>query len=62
MFLICRLKKIKFLIDFHNYGFTILNLSMKNKLVIKLVKWYEKFFGSKADFAFCVSDKMKADL
>jgi beta-1,4-mannosyltransferase len=46
-------------IDVHNYGYTILNLSIKNPLIIKLAQAYERFFGKKAKKAFCVSDKMK---
>jgi beta-1,4-mannosyltransferase len=46
-------------IDFHNYGYTILNLGIKNHLIIKLAQSYERFFGKNAKKAFCVSDKMK---
>lgn len=49
-------------IDFHNYGFTILNLSVKNKWIMKLATLYERYFARKAQGFFCVSDQMKADL
>lgn len=32
--------KYQIYIDFHNYGYTILNLSVKNNLIIKLAKAY----------------------
>jgi len=32
--------KYKIYIDFHNYGYTILNLSVKNHFIIKLAKIY----------------------
>jgi beta-1,4-mannosyltransferase len=52
----------KIYIDFHNYGYTILNLRIKNAYIIAWAKYYEKFFGRKAVKSFCVSDKMKEDL
>ena len=55
-------KRYKIVIDFHNYGYTILALNVKNKMIIKVAKWYEHFFGKKCSKAFCVSDYMKEDL
>lgn len=52
----------KIYIDFHNYGYTILSLNVKNKLLNIVAKQYEKFFGKRNTRAFCVSDAMKADL
>lgn len=49
-------------IDFHNYGYTILALKVRNKLVNKLAEKYEKFFGKRNTRAFCVSDAMQFDL
>jgi beta-1,4-mannosyltransferase len=54
--------KYQVYIDFHNYGYTILNLNVKNRLIIKLATIYEKFFSRKAKRFFCVSDEMKKDL
>ncbi|EGR31148.1 hypothetical protein IMG5_116780 [Ichthyophthirius multifiliis] len=62
LYVICRLKQIKMIIDFHNYGFTILQLSLKNSLIFRLAKKYEKYFASKCDQAFCVSKQMQKDL
>ena len=56
------LKKTAFVIDFHNYGYTILGLQIKNKLIINLARYYENYFGGKADFSFCVSKAMQQDL
>jgi len=50
------LKRTKVIIDFHNYGFTILNLNVKNKLIIWLAKKYEMIFGRWADYNLCVSN------
>ncbi len=32
--------KYKIYIDFHNYGYTILNLNIKNRIVIKIAEIY----------------------
>jgi beta-1,4-mannosyltransferase len=49
----------KIYIDFHNYGYTILSLKVKNKLINWLAEKYEKIFGKRSNRAFCVSDAMK---
>lgn len=49
-------------IDFHNYGYTILGLRVKNRVVLRCAELYEKFFGRRNARAFCVSDAMKEDL
>lgn len=54
--------RFKIYIDFHNYGYTILNLNVKNRLVIKLATLYEKYFSRKAKQFFCVSEEMRKDL
>lgn len=54
--------KYKIYIDFHNYGYTILNLNVKNRFVIKLATMYEKYFSRKAKQFFCVSEEMRKDL
>jgi beta-1,4-mannosyltransferase len=51
--------KFKIIIDFHNYGYTILNLSVKNMAIIKIATLYEKYFAKKANGFLCVSNKMK---
>jgi beta-1,4-mannosyltransferase len=53
---------MKIIIDFHNYGYTILRLSIKNALLLKIAQSYERFFGKKAHYAFCVSKQMQTDL
>lgn len=49
----------KIYIDFHNYGYTILSLKIKNRLIIKIAEKYEKTFGKRHAKSFCVSDAMK---
>lgn len=54
--------KFKIYIDFHNYGYTILQLNIKNRIIVKLAALYEKIFARRAHKFFCVSDQMKNDL
>jgi beta-1,4-mannosyltransferase len=60
--IICFLKRTKVIVDFHNYGFTILNMSVKNRCIIWLAKKYEMVFGRRAHYHLCVSNQMKYDL
>lgn len=60
---ICRLRGSLFVIDWHNYGFTILGLTLgNNHLLVKTCKWFEGYFGSKADYNICVTKALKNDL
>lgn len=62
VWLASRLKGFKFIVDFHNYGFTILKMGVKNKLIGFVAEKYEKIFGKRCDYAFCVSDNMRQNL
>jgi len=57
-----RITGTKIIIDFHNYGYTILNLNVKNRLVIWLATKYERIFGRMAHYYLCVCNSMKEDL
>ncbi|KAI0239840.1 Chitobiosyldiphosphodolichol beta-mannosyltransferase [Lamellibrachia satsuma] len=50
-------------VDWHNYGYTILGLSLgpRNKLV-QFSKWCEQFFGRFSSANICVTRAMKTDL
>lgn len=56
------IRKFKFVVDFHNYGYTILKMGVKNKLIGLLAEKYEKFFGRRCQYSFCVSDNMRQNL
>ena len=60
--LITFLRRSKFVIDWHNYGYTILQVNKRNKIIVQIAKLYEKIYGSTADMHFCVSDAMKRHL
>ncbi|KAJ8319455.1 hypothetical protein KUTeg_004546 [Tegillarca granosa] len=59
----CLLRGSKLIIDWHNYGYTILGLTLgqQNKLV-RFSKWYEGFFGKFSSANICVTKAMKEDL
>ena len=52
----------KFVIDFHIYGYTILKVNARNKLICQVAKIYEKIYGQCADIHFCVSEAMQKHL
>lgn len=61
--LFCRLSSTKFIIDWHNYGYSIMALSLNpSHPLVKITKFIESYFGKKADKNFCVTLAMKNDL
>ncbi|XP_068155390.1 chitobiosyldiphosphodolichol beta-mannosyltransferase [Drosophila tropicalis] len=64
-YLYCAVTRCKLVIDWHNYTFTVLALGMaggEKSGLIRLAKWLERYFGSKAHSHFCVTQAMKDDL
>ena len=64
VWLICCLKGSQFIIDWHNYAFTILSLNIKSKRhpLVRFSKFYEGVFGRMSDKNICVTEAMKNDL
>ncbi|KAM3864010.1 chitobiosyldiphosphodolichol beta-mannosyltransferase [Diretmus argenteus] len=61
--LVCGLRGTRFVIDWHNYGYTIMALSHGPRHpVVRLATWYEHFFGPLATHHLCVTGEMKDDL
>ncbi|XP_030069465.1 chitobiosyldiphosphodolichol beta-mannosyltransferase isoform X2 [Microcaecilia unicolor] len=61
--LVCCIRRSNLIIDWHNYGYTIMSLTHgKQHPIVHLAKWYEKIFGRLADYSFCVTNAMKEDL
>ncbi|KAK6630867.1 hypothetical protein RUM44_003037 [Polyplax serrata] len=53
----------KLIIDWHNYAYSILALSLgAEHILVKLSRQFEFFFGKKADYNLCVTKGMKHDL
>lgn len=60
--IVCFLRRSKFIIDWHNYGYTILQVNGRNKIISLVAKLYEKFYGKCAHLNLCVSEAMKNHL
>lgn len=60
----CRRRKAwtKVVIDWHNYGWTILQVNRANRLFVRLAKVFELTFGRFADYHLTVSEAMKRNL
>ncbi|XP_070837117.1 chitobiosyldiphosphodolichol beta-mannosyltransferase [Chaetodon trifascialis] len=63
VWLVCVLRGSRFVIDWHNYGYTVMALSHGQRHpVVRLAAWYERFFGPLANHSLCVTNAMKDDL
>ncbi|KAK7870720.1 hypothetical protein R5R35_009872 [Gryllus longicercus] len=59
----CVLMRSKYIIDWHNYAYTILALSVGNEsILVKFSKWFEGWFGRRANANLCVTKALKMDL
>ncbi|KAJ8877164.1 hypothetical protein PR048_021617 [Dryococelus australis] len=59
----CLLAHANFIIDWHNYGFSILALTLgEAHILVKVSRWFEGYFGQKACSNLCVTKAMKDDL
>ncbi|XP_058797980.1 chitobiosyldiphosphodolichol beta-mannosyltransferase [Phymastichus coffea] len=59
----CLIRKIEFAIDWHNYAYTIMALSLSEKhRLVKLATLIESLYGTKAKHNFCVTKAMQEDL
>nr|XP_015641558.1 UDP-glycosyltransferase TURAN isoform X3 [Oryza sativa Japonica Group] len=57
------LRGAKSIVDWHNFGYTLLGLSHgRSHIIVKIYFWFEKHFGRMADGAFCVTKAMKHEL
>ncbi|GAO47109.1 putative beta-1,4-mannosyltransferase [Saitoella complicata NRRL Y-17804] len=55
----CWLRGSRLVIDWHNFGYTILGLKLgKNHPLVRISEWYERFFGKLAHAHFTVTDAM----
>ncbi|OAO11747.1 chitobiosyldiphosphodolichol beta-mannosyltransferase [Blastocystis sp. ATCC 50177/Nand II] len=55
-----RLQGARFVIDWHNFGYTIMALSLgANHPLVRIAKWIERRFGRRSDGNLCVTKAMK---
>ena len=57
-----RSQRTQVIIDWHNYGWTILEVNGVNRHLVKYARSYELFFGRFADYHLTVSEAMKKHL
>lgn len=71
----CLFVRCKFIIDWHNYTYTILSLGKNDgtpstdsiilnsrRPIVRMAKWFESYFGRKSAHNFCVTKAMQTDL
>lgn len=56
------MSKSQIIIDWHNYGYSILRVNRVNKWLVALAKVYEMLFAKCGDHHLCVSRAMQVDL
>ncbi|XP_017699336.2 UDP-glycosyltransferase TURAN isoform X3 [Phoenix dactylifera] len=57
------LRRSTFIIDWHNFGYTLLGLSHgRGHIIVKIYHWFEKYFGRMADGSLCVTKAMQHEL
>lgn len=57
------LRRSSFIIDWHNFGYTLLGLSHgRGHIIVKIYHWFEKYFGRMADGSLCVTKAMQHEL
>ncbi len=62
-YLYCKFSKAKFIIDWHNYTWSIMALDLSpESRVVRAAKSLEFHFGRKSDLNFCVTRAMQQDL
>jgi beta-1,4-mannosyltransferase len=57
-----RLNRSELIIDWHNYGYSILRVNRVNKGLVFLAKLYELYLAKWGDHHLCVSHAMQVDL
>ena len=61
--LVCFLRQSKLVIDWHNFGYSILALKLGDSHpIVKIARWYEKKFCKTATAHFCVTNAMASVL
>ena len=63
VYLACRLRGATFVVDWHNFTYSILELRFgTNSVITRLARWFEVSLGRRADESLCVSKAMRAHM
>ncbi|XP_042498789.1 UDP-glycosyltransferase TURAN [Macadamia integrifolia] len=58
-----RLRRSAFVVDWHNFGYTLLGLSLgRSSHFVAAYKWFEKHYGKMANGSLCVTKAMQHEL
>lgn len=61
--LYCLLVAGSLVIDWHNYAYSLMALTLgENSLIVRVSYWFEFYFGQKARYNLCVTNAMRQDL
>uniref|UniRef100_A0A0B6Y8V7 Chitobiosyldiphosphodolichol beta-mannosyltransferase n=1 Tax=Arion vulgaris TaxID=1028688 RepID=A0A0B6Y8V7_9EUPU len=62
-FVVCKIRFCELVIDWHNYGYTILSMALRaGHPLVRFAKWYEKKCAKLSSHNICVTNAMKQDL
>ncbi|WOG97851.1 hypothetical protein DCAR_0417192 [Daucus carota subsp. sativus] len=57
------LRRSKFIVDWHNFGYTLLALSLgRSSPFVAVYRWFEKHYGKMANGSLCVTQAMQLEL
>ncbi|KAK9269515.1 hypothetical protein L1049_001290 [Liquidambar formosana] len=57
------LRRSAFIVDWHNFGYTLLGLSLgRSSRFVAVYRWFEKHYGKMADGSLCVTRAMQHEL
>lgn len=57
------LRRSKFVVDWHNFGYTLLALSLgRSSPFVAVYRWFEKHYGKMANGSLCVTQAMQLEL
>ena len=60
VWLVCRIRGAAFVIDWHNFGYTVLGMSLgAAHPLVRIATVYERALASTADYHICVTDAMR---
>ena len=55
----CKIRGIKLIVDWHNLGYTLLEMDNRPKVIVQTYKFIERFFGKYSDYNFTVCQSLK---
>lgn len=60
--IVCLFRRCTFVLDWHNYGYTILKVNRRNRIICFIAYVYEYILGRFASISLCVSQSMQRNL